>query len=155
MRPISESTARITSKSFSRKFISLGRILGQWEEIVGSDFASKAQPIKLNYRKNKKTDKPLASLDIATTSAYSVSLHYQKNLILERINRIFGSDWISDIRFVTVPTEMDSLKPRKVPPPLTLEEKKYLSDMLASVQDEDIRKKLESLGHAILTEAKE
>lgn len=155
MRPISEPTARITSQSFSRKFISLGRILRQWEDIVGSDFAGKAQPVKLNYRKNKKTNKTLASLDIATTSAYSVSLHYQKNLILERINRIFGNDWISDIRFVTVAAENDSFKPRKAKYPLTPEEKKYLSDMLASVQDEEIRKKLENLGHAILTEAKE
>jgi hypothetical protein len=103
MRPLSEPVSRISGKTFSRKYIALGRILSEWEQIVGPEFSGKAIPVKLNYRKNGKTDKTLASLDIATSDAQATALHYQKDLILERINRVFGQGWIGDIRFVSVP----------------------------------------------------
>lgn len=154
MRSIAESTNRITASSFSRKYISLGRIISQWEDVIGAEFSGIAHPVKLNYRKSKKNEKALATLDIATTAAHTITLHYQKDLILERINRIFGNDWISDIRFVTIAPENDKKFTKKVNFPLTQDEKNYLSDVLGTVTDPEIREKLEKLGQALITDQK-
>jgi hypothetical protein len=154
MRPISEATSRVTGKSFSRKYVSLGRIVTCWHEIVGDQLAGKAQPVKINYRKATKKDAPSATLDIAASSADATLLHYQKDLILERINRIFGERWITAIRFVAHAANTGPLKPKKTSKPLTEGEKNHLSGMLDSCPDADLKARLENLGTAIMTERK-
>ena len=149
MRPLSEPVSRISGKTFSRKYIALGRILSEWEQIVGPEFSGKAIPVKLNYRKNGKTGKSLASLDIATSDAQATALHYQKDLILERINRVFGQGWIGDIRFVSVPG-MAAKTPEKPKRLLTEDEKKFLTGMLEALEDQELKAKLEVIGREIL-----
>lgn len=154
MRPLSEPTRKIVGQNCSRKYISLGRIISQWEEIVGSDFADKAQPVKLNYQKSKDTKKPKACLEIACSSAHATTMHYQKGVILERLNRIFSDAWITDIKFVTSNLVNRPPEVKKSILPLTEKEKKYLSDMLEDIQDDEIKQRLEKLGREILTKAK-
>lgn len=156
MRPLSEATARIAGKSFERKYIALGRIVNHWDDIVGTKLADKAQPVKIHYRKNKKDKKakPHATLEIAASSSNATLLHYQKDLILERINQIFGERWITAIKFVHVPANTTSSFRKKTKRPLTPSEKKALSGALVSVQDCDMKARLESLGQKILMEEK-
>ena len=155
MRPISEATARVSDQSFSRKYVSLGRILSSWKEIVGEKLAGKAQPVKINYRKREKGGNPVAILDIAASSADSTLLHYQKDLILERINQIFGDKWVTAIRFVATPVSIKGKTAKKSRIPLTEDEKSHLSGMLESLADPDLKAKLETLGTAIITEQKQ
>jgi hypothetical protein len=155
MRPISEATARVSGQSFSRKYVSLGRILSSWKEIVGEKLAGKAQPVKINYRKREKGGNPVAILDIAASSADSTLLHYQKDLILERINQIFGDKWVTAIRFVATPVSIKGRTAKKSRIPLTEDEKSHLSGMLESLADPDLKAKLETLGTAIITEQKQ
>ena len=155
MRSLSEVTARITGQSFSRKYIALGRIVNNWAEIVGEELALKAQPVKIRYnRKHKRITKPEAVLDIAVTGADATVLHYQKDLIIERINQIFGERWITAVRFVTMPVSQASAKARKSKIPLTEAEKNSLSHLLEEVTDEEIRTRLQNLGQAIIAEEK-
>ena len=154
MRPLSESTSRIASKTFSRRYIALGRLINQWKEIMGTQFADLAQPLKLNYRKKGRSKKDAyVTLDIATSAANATLLNYQKGVILERINSLFGNNWIKDIRFVASELAEETPEPKKVIPSLTGNEKKYLSG--DQIEDPDIKEKLESLGKAILTDIKE
>ncbi len=150
MRQLSEAVAKVTSKNFSRKYIAIGRIVEEWDNILGSDLADKAQPVKINYRKHKRAKTPRAILDIATTAANATTLHYQKDLILERINRIFGEGWITDIRFVTVAPETKKKRLKKPKQPLTQEEKAFLSDILSGIEDTELKQRLEKLGQGIL-----
>lgn len=150
MRPVSEATSRVMGKNFSRKYIALGRIVKHWREIVGDTLADKAQPVKLRYQKYKESKKPQASLDIAVSGADATLLHYQKDLIIERINQIFGDRWITAIRFVQIPANSRSIGIKKARTPLTDTEKNHLSTVLESVKDKDIRQKLECLGQAMM-----
>lgn len=154
MRPLSEATAKIAGKSFQRKYIALGRIVKNWNEIVGEKLADKAQPVKIQYRKKKANEKPDATLEIAASSANATMLHYQKDLILERINQIFGERWVTGIRFVNVPSNAPVKARKKAKAPLTEGEKKTLSDMVFEVEDEEMRARLENLGQAIITDEK-
>ncbi|MCB9983968.1 MAG: DUF721 domain-containing protein [Rhodospirillales bacterium] len=154
MRPLSEATARIAGKSFERKYIALGRIVNNWSDIVGEKLADKGQPVKIHYRKKKGAQKPEATLEIAASSADATLLHYQKDLILERINQIFGERWICAIKFVNIPSNTQGKVFKKPKAPLTAEEKKTLSDVLFGIEDADMRARLERLGQSIIMDDK-
>lgn len=150
LRLLSESIPKVTDKTFSRKFISLGRIVTHWAEIMGADMASKAQPLKIHFRKPKTARSlPQTTLDIAVSSADAVLLTYQKDVILEKINRVFGERWITDIKFVHMPDNRPATrpKPRKT---LTDDQKSHLSQLLEGVTDPDIKARLESFGLSML-----
>ncbi|MCK5284365.1 MAG: DUF721 domain-containing protein [Alphaproteobacteria bacterium] len=155
MRQLSEATARIIGRNFNRKYVALGRIVKVWSDIVGAELADKAQPVKINYRKAKvRGEKPKASLDIAVSSSNATLLHYQKDLILERINQIFGERWVTNIRFVNIPVNILPVKRKKIKIPLTNIEKNTLSDILCTISDKEIKSKLEKLGTAVVEESK-
>ncbi len=154
LRPISDSVARLTKDTFSRKFVSLGRILSSWAYVVGPELAGRTQPLKLHYRKPKNDkEKPQASLDIAVTSADATLLHYQKDLILERINQLFGERWVNAIRFVHAAANTDQLEETRSPLAairLTPEQQASVKEVVSGVADEEIRNKLEKLGQDVL-----
>ncbi len=152
LRPISDSVASLTKGTFTRKFISLGRILSSWSDIVGPDMAARTQPVKLHYRKPKDAkDKPQASLDIGVSSADAAVLHYQKDLILERLNQIFGERWITAIKFVHQAANNSSdIVPSAPQKPLSAADMAQINEVVAAVEDPEIRKRLEKLGQGVL-----
>lgn len=154
MRPISEATARVTGQTCSRKYIALGRIVNSWVEIVGEELAQKAHPVRMNYSKPGKSGPPSAILEIASTPSDATLLHYQKDLILERINRLFGAGWLTGIKFVTIPSSKAMLKPRRsTKKVLTTDQKNYLSGVLDLVGDTEIKSLLNNLGENIMMES--
>jgi hypothetical protein len=79
---MSDTLPQVNAKVFARKYIALGRIVTQWDEIMGADIASKAQPIKIHYRKSKEKNKrATAILEIATTSAMAADLTMKKDML--------------------------------------------------------------------------
>ena len=154
MKPVSRSVPGLLGKVFERKYIALGRIVTHWKEIVGSDFSERAQPAKIHYRKAKTPkEKSTATLEIAASSADCAVLVYQKDVILQRINQIFGDSWITDIKFIHVEPRAKA-KPQKRTKTLTQDEKSYLSQLLEGVDDPDIKATLSRLGQSIMQETK-
>jgi len=154
MRPLSEATSRVSSKNFSRKYIALGRIVNQWAEVMGNEFADKAQPVKIHYRKGGKNKKPTATLDIATSDSNATILNYQKGLILERLNRLFGDNWVTDIKFVASELAETPLTGRKINKPLSPLDKKYIDTTLDDIDDPEFKERLKNLGTALMMDLK-
>ena len=154
-RLVSESVPRIAGKVFSRKYIMLGRLVTHWSDIVGPELAGKARPVKLRYARNGKGEgKPAASLDIETPgSADAMVLHYQKDLILERINRIFGERWVTSIRFVPAAANASPSPSPLKKRALTAEDHSFLAGLIEEIGDTEIRERLNRLGTAILQDA--
>lgn len=156
LKPLSHSVAAITRQSFAKKFVALSRILEHWPDIIGKDFASIAQPQKLSYRKPRtKDDKPEATLHIMAAPADATMLHYQSDLILERINQIFGDRWVTKVKFEPLSSQASSfLSPSTVTKdmgkPLSAEAQNRLNDVLRDISDPDLRLRLEKLGQGVL-----
>lgn len=152
MNPVSRSVPKLLGKVFERKYIALGRIVTHWKEIVGPDFAERAQPAKIHYiRPKHPKEKPLATLDIAASSADCAVLVYQKDVILQRINNLFGAGWVHDIKFRHVEPKVKSRPPKRTKP-LTEDEKNHLSQLLETVDDPELKERLAKLGQSILQE---
>jgi len=155
LKLVSDSVPKVTDKVFQRKFIALGRIATRWQDIVGVKLAQLAQPQKIRYRKaRKKSDKPQAILEIATSSANASLLVMQKGMLLEKINYIFGDDWITDIKFVHQPSN-ESKPPPTPTKPLTAEEKKRLSHLLGDIDDPELKEKLMAMGQSLMEDFKQ
>lgn len=152
MRPLSEATSRVAKSNFSRKYIALGKIVNRWDEIVGPELAGKAQPVKIQYRRKKtRKDKPSATLEVACASADATILHYQKGVILERMNTIFGDRWIADLKFVPIErAPSKSFRRRRIKRKLDELDHGFLKETLGQIEDADIKQRLESLGQNIL-----
>lgn len=154
LKLVSNAVPKVTDKTFKRKYIALGRIVTQWRDIMGEKMAAHAQPLKIHYRKPKRHgDKPTATLDVATSSAYASLLIMQKGVLLEKINHLFGEGLVTDIRFVHQVTNRNEKPPKKVIT-LTEDEKNSLSSLLNTIEDSELKKRLESMGLALLKDCK-
>lgn len=157
LRLLAETVPKITGQAFSRKYIMIGRLVTRWEDIVGKELAGKTYPDKIRFIKSRKPGvQTAASLDIAASSADATLLHYQKDLILERINQIFGDRWIGAIRFVPMASNEQTPRRRRhlTRKPLTMDEKEHLSGILRSVEDPELLETLRNLGMAVLQDEK-
>jgi hypothetical protein len=151
LKPVSDSVSFITRENFSRKFVSLARILTQWTDIMGPELAAKTQPVKLHYRKPKSArDKPDAVLDIAVSSADATVLHYRKDLILARINQLFGSQWVTSLRFLHISAPAADRNASQVRQSIPRERLAALESDLEPVADPELKKRLVSLGRGVL-----
>lgn len=91
------SLVRQLNKSiFGKKHIAFGRILDHWKDIMGESLYEKARPVSVSYRKTK-DGHFVAVLKIATSSALSMRLSYQKMLILEKMNQLIDKPKFVDI----------------------------------------------------------
>ncbi len=76
-------------------------IILNWSHIVG-DYKDSATPYKLKFTKNK-LNKDIKTLVINCNSSSLVySLHFSKEVIIQRINNYFGYKAIDDIDFVVM-----------------------------------------------------
>jgi len=153
LKRIAGALPKVTDKAFQRKFVALGKLVTRWQDIMGAEWASQAQPLKIRYRKpRRKGDPAEAILDIGACSAQASLMVMRKGLILARINHIFGETLVTDIRFVHQAPEAPHR--HKAPPERTLNvrQKKSLSDMLNHIEDEEIKNRLLSMGTALLKE---
>lgn len=155
LRPLSESVTRITTQTFTKKHVSLARILTHWTDIMGPDMATKAAPVKLRYKgavgnREKNKTPPKATLEIAVTSADAAGLYYKTDLILERIQNVFGQKWIEAIRFVHLPANAGDPPPlRKPRKKADLLQMKQIDQNLDDIADDELKQRLSRLGAAI------
>jgi hypothetical protein len=158
LRPLAQTVPLVAEKAFNRKYILLGRIVTQWAEIVGPEFAGTATPCAIRrYRTGKEGEggKIHVCLDIAASSADAARLIYQRDLLLERMNRIFGECLVDSIKFVHLPANSAAAPAPRYRKPLTESQKKTLSLMLEGIEDEQVKAALERLGTAVLRERNE
>lgn len=131
----------------------LGRLVTHWRDIVGADLADRAQPVKIHYRKVPGSKKAEATLEIATSTAEATLLHYRKELILERINQIFGERIVTALRFVPVAANQPRPgKSRNLRKPMSPQDQADLSIILENINDLELKERLERLGASILQE---
>lgn len=156
MRHLSEPAGRVSKKNFSSKYVALGRIISDWDSIIGADMVKYAQPVRLNTRQYKnRRSKPECVLDIACSSSHAMILQYQKTLILERMATIFGNCWVTDIKFRPAQT----LKQKQINKPvinrrnLCDQDHDFIDKTIESLDDTAIKSTLRRMGQYILQES--
>jgi hypothetical protein len=156
LKPIARSVKDVTSKVCQKKFISLGRVLDNWSDIIGEEMAIHAEPAAISVHrkgqgKNATYDK---TLKISVAPAHSTALSYRKGMILERINRVLPREGIVDVIFVSSTKKIEKTRKEKKKP-LSEDEKNYLSSVLDDMEDDEIKERLQSMGKSFLNKKNE
>ena len=149
LRPVSASIRKVAATATGKRLVMLGRLLENWEEIVGSDLAGKCQPAAMKVSGKDKDKK--ATLHITADPAFSTALHYQQDLILSRIARVMGHNFVTKLKIVAGHITVSAPPVKKPPPaPLTESQKQRLSEALNGIDDPELTACLTRLGQAVI-----
>lgn len=149
MKSLGQSVGAITAPLFQKKYIKLGRLIQSWADIVGADMAAQCTPCALKYRKSKGKVSS-ATLHVSASSAQAMFIHYRKGIMLERIAMVLGENIIEDIKIIHSAVDKPVHNPKKDIKTLTDAQKKDLSAIVQSVENDALKKSLERLGQSIL-----
>ena len=99
MKPLIIDVNKIIHKIFSRQHPVLAEIIINWEKMVGIQFSRQSRPLKItnSYEKGQRIN--VLYIEV-TSSALSVELSYQQDLILERVAVYLGHKGIHKIKLI-------------------------------------------------------
>jgi hypothetical protein len=139
-----EEISRLLSAVFENKKwcskLELHRVFEFWDRTVGKEIAAVAQPSLIRSR------------DVlwvkVKDSIWMQQLHLQKMLLLEKINRQFKDEKISDIHFqldssLSTPPEPENEKPKSFSPDKQQEQE--FDKLISSLENDELRDSLKSL----------
>ena len=142
---------QIQKASETRGF-AVSKILTNWTEIIGSDLAKIAKPVKVNYGREGFG----AGLVLLTNSANAPMVQAQSKQIIDRVNGVYGYNAISRVRITQIdPNELieekneDSASFGK---PTELDKTKA-KDEVTGIIDDSLNEALRLLGANIISKS--
>lgn len=143
--------SRIREAGEKRGF-AVSRLLTHWAEIAGEDIARVARPVEVSYGRGFG-----ATLTVLTTGAQAPMLEMKKETLREKVNACYGYAAISRIRITQTspvgfaePAPEFLHAPAEIPPEVA--DKAHHA--VEAVEDETLRRALETLGRYILSATK-
>lgn len=136
----------ITRPVLKKRGFSNASLLQHWSEIVGEEMSRGVRPEKITYGKKG----GILYLKV-TSGAFAVMVEHRKKNLLDRIASFNGHAGIVDIKVSqgNLPHEKKEKEDKKEVF-LSAEEEKILEIKISGVEDEELRKRLLSLGKSIL-----
>lgn len=144
---------KIRTAGESRGF-ALSRLLTHWAEVVGSDLAASAQPVKIGYGKGGMG----ATLTLLVSGAAAPIVQMQIPKIKEKVNACYGYNAISRIHLTqTAATGFAegqspfAHRPKPAPPVADPTHIRAAEALSREVHDDTLRAALEALGEKVLS----
>lgn len=139
-------TQKAVKPVFKARGLMEGKIITYWPQIVGEKFSHLALAEKISFPKGKRTE---GTLHLNVTSSASLLLHYAQDLILERVNTFFGYKALTKLHMSHDFAPPQQVSSKKSFPPLSSEEKEWITLQLQSIKDIELKTCLEKLGEAV------
>lgn len=133
-------------------------LLSDWQNIAGPTLAELTLPHRIIFRKGERSNGSLELL--AFNGAAAMEIQQRTPQIIEKINTYFGYAAISGLKIIqncvrenfrTVKNPLENMKKNLV----SAEEEIYITDIVKDVNNEDLRRRLECLGKAVLGSRKD
>jgi hypothetical protein len=148
IRKLAELTSEFLAEAFKKQGFASTELVTRWRDIVGTDIADHAEPVKLQWPRAVENEPPdPATLVLRVEGPAAIEIQHQAAVILERINRFFG--WQAVGRLALRQAPLSRRKARPVPPQLDAAEVARVEATLTDVADEDLRAALGRLGAAV------
>tara|TARA_B100000315_G_C14452033_1_gene529590 strand:+ start:199 stop:702 length:504 start_codon:yes stop_codon:yes gene_type:complete len=147
-RALAASLASTTKTIFGKRGFADGAILRDWAMIAGEHLAAHSQPEKIAYPKGG-GDGGALHLRI-DSGAMATELQHLQPLLIERINGYFGFKAVDRVKIIQGPLPERDDKPAWSPRTLETGEESGLAESLMDVDDDDLRKALQTLGRAVI-----
>lgn len=148
LRKLAELTTEFMADAFKKQGFASTELVTRWRDIVGSDIAAHAEPVKLQWpRQTGDEPQEPATLVLRVEGPAAIEIQHQSAVVLERINRFFGWQAVGRIVFRQAP--LSRARTKAPPPSLDAAEVGRVEATLNAVQDGDLRAALARLGAAV------
>mgnify|MGYP001180458765 CR=1 FL=1 len=146
-RTLASSLGSSTKNIFGKRGLSDGTIMKDWNLIAGEHLAAHSQPEQITFSKG--SDNGFLHLRVDNGSMATELQHLQP-LLIERINGYFGYSAINQIKVIQGPLPDKKIKKSWSPRNLHSNEERCLAESLMDVEDDELRKTLQTLGRAVI-----
>ena len=145
-RRIGRTVQDVAGKALGKRGLAFGSLITDWPSIVGQQMSQRTAPDKLSFPRGKREN---ATLHIRAMGAIALELQHLEPQIIERINSFFGYNAVARIRLIhAAPTAMPVIQPRIRA--LSPSEERSVATTTATIEDEELRARLESFGRTLL-----
>ena len=146
-RSLSDLATGFLADTFKKQGFASTELVTRWRDIVGSEIAAHAEPIKMQWRRvgEGEPNEP-ATLVLRVEGPAAIEIQHQSAVILERINRFFGWQAVGRIALRQAPLSRPKRRPMPQADP---EAAARIAETLGEVADEDLRMALARLGAAV------
>ena len=158
-RAVGSFVPALTRKSMEKYGFSTAALFADWAQIVGSDLATHATPLRLRWPRaatdaveatGESVGRGAATLHLQVNAARALDVQYKAAQIVDRINAYFGYRAVGELRIVQapVPAAPRPTTPRDIVSVMSARPAST-GAQLASVGDERLRELLERLQQGI------
>lgn len=144
VRPLADLVSGALRSAFERQGFAAVDIITHWEDIVGPELASRAEPLRLVWPRRDDPDST-GVLTVRVEGAYAIELQHLAPIVMERVNRYFGWRCVGRIAIRQGPVTWRVRKPAlpKEPSPEAVAK---VADGLGPFDDEGLKSALARLG---------
>mgnify|MGYP003670193830 CR=1 len=100
MRSIKAVVNRVVNPIAKKRGIIHGKIILEWEKIVGPQYASYCAPLKITFRQGYRS---YGTLHMKVNPSHALLLSHSKDLVIEKVNTFFGYPAVSALKIMQVP----------------------------------------------------
>jgi hypothetical protein len=146
-RKLSDLVEKPLADAFKKQGFASREIVTRWETIVGTEIATFAEPLRMNWPRPMDDAHPEpGTLVLRVEGPAAIEVQHQSGLIIERVNRFFGWPAVGTLALRQAPlTRREIKKIRPKPDPAAA---RRVAETL-DIADEGLRDALSRLGAAI------
>ena len=146
-RPLSDILRSTIKDAFAKQGFAATELVTRWGEIVGPEIAAHCEPEKIQWpRPYDDEEQQPGTLVLRVEGPTAIEIQHLSKIILERVNRFFGWQAVSDLRLRQAPL---GRRERPVPPPPDHAAAERIAASLTEINDEKLRQALARLGAAV------
>jgi len=147
-KAIAEFSRKLAKNHLGKRGFAEASLVTNWAEIVGTAQALGSMPLKIAFPREERSGGVLHVR--VSTGGLATEFQYRKELIVARVNSHFGYGAVADLRITQGHVPPRAPKPAPLAAPvLPPDQERSLQDILAGVEDEDIREALARLGRRL------
>ncbi len=141
---MSRMVPEVAGKALGKKGLGYAKLVTEWPQIVGADFADATAPVKLAFPRGERAD---ATLTIEIVPARAVEVQHALPQLIERVNAVFGYRAVARVKMVQrAPVRAPAMTNLR---PLSPSEETQLMSLTDMVPAGELRDALERLGRAV------
>ena len=146
-RPLADVLRNTIKDAFAKQGFAATELVTRWPEIVGPEISAHCEPEKIQWpRPYGSDDQQPGALVLRVEGPTAIEIQHLSTIILERVNRFFGWQAVTDLRLRQAPLGRRE-KPK--PPAMDHEAAERIASSLTDISDEKLRQALARLGAAI------
>lgn len=153
-RPLADVAGRIMDPVLRRKAGMGSALIAAWPELVGARLADRTRPVKLAWpNRGRGEDEPFRPATLIVAAAPSAALHlqHQTGELIGRLDAFFGFHAVHVIKIVQNDVRKAPVERRPRQRKLLPDEERRVEEMVANVEDPQLREALRAFARATIS----